>query len=264
MKTLPYKTVLITGASSGIGASFARFLSSRGIRVLITARRAERLAGIREEIVQGGGQADIFPADLSIERERVALSQSILSKHPVDILINNAGFGWYGYYQQMSWDVAQRMMATNMEAAAHLTHLFLPGMVEARQGHIIHIGSIAGIFPNQGVALYSATKSFLHGFNTALHRELRGSGVFSSVMNLGPVKTEFFEQALRIEGGRRVPAEKLAVSVEKVNRALWRLLHRPKRAVYVPGWLYFANYADLFFGGIVDLVGPALLRRRKN
>jgi len=264
MKALPYKTVLITGASSGIGASFARFLSARGMRVLLNARRAERLAEIRDKIIQAGGQAEIYPADLSIGREREVLSQNILAKYPVDVLINNAGFGWYGYYQQMPWDVAQRMMATNTEAAAHLTHLFLPGMMEARRGHIIHIGSIAGIFPNQGVVMYSATKSFLHGFNTALHRELHGSGVHSSVMNLGPVRTEFFEQARRIEGGRRVPAEKLAVSVEKVNHALWRLMHWPKRAVYVPGWLYFANYVDLFFGGIVDLAGPALLRGRKN
>ena len=148
------------------------------------------------------------------------------------------------------------MMATNMEAAAHLTALFLPAMLAAGRGHVINVGSIAGIFPNQGVALYSATKSFLNGFTTALHRELRGSGVSASVMNLGPVQTEFFEQALKIEGGRRVPAEKLAVPVERVNTALWRLLRKPRRAVYVPRWLYFANYADLLFGGLVDLIGP--------
>ena len=264
MKALPYKTVLITGASSGIGASFAKFLAARGLRVLLTARRVERLEALREEIIQAGGQAEVFAADLSIESERDRLCKMILLQQPVDVLINNAGFGWYGYYQQMTWDVARRMMATNMEAAAHLTHLFLPGMTEANCGHIINIGSIAGIFPNQGVVLYSATKSFLHGFNTALHRELRGSGVHSSVMNLGPVKTEFFDQARMIEGGRRVPAEKLAVTVDKVNQSLWRLLHRPKRAVYVPGWLYLVNYVDLLFGGIVDLAGPALLRRRKS
>jgi len=83
-------------------------------------------------------------------------------------------------------------------------------------------------------------------------------------MNLGPVQTEFFEQALKIEGGRRVPAEKLAVPVERVNTALWRLLRKPRRAVYVPRWLYFANYVDLLFGGLVDLIGPALLRRRER
>lgn len=264
MKALPYKTALITGASSGIGASFAKFLAARGLTVLLTARRVDRLAALREEISQAGGQAEIFPADLSVEKEREALSREILSQQPVDLLINNAGFGWYGYYQQMPWDVARRMMATNMEAAAHLTSLFLPGMTEAHCGHIINIGSIAGIFPNQGVVLYSATKSFLNSFTTALHRELRGSGVEASVMNLGPVKTEFFDQARMIEGGRSVPAEKLAVSIDKVNQALWRLLTRPKRAVYVPGWLYLVNYADLLFGGIVDLVGPVLLRRRKS
>jgi hypothetical protein len=140
MKDLPYKAVLITGASSGIGASFARFLAARGLQVLLTARRAERLAEIKEEIIHAGGRAEIFPGDLSVERERESLSKIILSKYPVDVLINNAGFGWYGYYRQMPWDIARRMMATNMEAAAHLTHLLLPGMTEARRGHIIHIG----------------------------------------------------------------------------------------------------------------------------
>lgn len=263
MKALPYKTALITGASSGIGASFARFLAARGLTVLLTARRVDRLAELQEEISQAGGHAQIFPADLSVEKEREALSKTVLSQHQVDVLVNNAGFGWYGYYQQMPWEVAQRMMATNMEAAAHLTSLFLPGMMEKRRGYIINIGSIAGIFPNQGVVLYSATKSFLNGFSTALHRELRGSGVEASVMNLGPVKTEFFDQARMIEGGRRIPAEKLAVSVGKVNQALWRLLNRPKRAVYVPRWLVLANYVDLLFGGLVDLIGPALLRGRQ-
>jgi len=264
MKSVHYQTALITGASSGIGASFARFLASKGMKVLLIARRLDRLEAIRAEISASGGHAEVFGADLSIEKERGELFKTITSQHRVDILINNAGFGWYGYYHLMNWEVARRMMDTNMEAVAHLTSLFLPPMLEARRGHVINIGSIAGIFPNQGVALYSATKSFLSGFTTALHRELRGSGVSASVMNLGPVRTEFFEQARRIEGGRRVPAEKLAVPVEKVNAALWRLLRTPRRAVYVPCWLYFANYIDLWFGGLVDLLGPALLRRRER
>lgn len=264
MKPVVYHTALITGASSGIGASFARFLASREIKVLLVARRLDRLEAIQTEIIAAGGKAEVFGADLSKEDERAALFTTISRQHQVDILINNAGFGWYGYYHKMNWEVARRMMATNMEAAAHLTALFLPPMLAAGRGHVINVGSIAGIFPNQGVALYSATKSFLNGFTTALHRELRGSGVSASVMNLGPVQTEFFEQALKIEGGRRVPAEKLAVPVERVNTALWRLLRKPRRAVYVPRWLYFANYVDLLFGGLVDLIGPALLRRRER
>jgi len=203
MKPVSYQTALITGASSGIGASFARFLASRRMTVLLAARRLDRLETVRAEISAAGGHAEVYGADLSIEEERNTLFKTITGQHQVDILINNAGFGWYGYYHLMNWDVARRMMATNMEAVAHLTSLFLAPMLTARRGYVINIGSIAGIFPNQGVALYSATKSFLNGFTTALHRELRGSGVSASVMNLGPVRTEFFEQARRIEGGRR-------------------------------------------------------------
>ena len=259
------KTALVSGASSGIGAQVARDLAARGARVLLVARRRDRLVTLKKEIENSGGQVQFFVCDLEDAAARADLIREILKQaNPIDILVNNAGFGWYGYYADMPLEIRNSLLKINIEAILDLTSALLPGMRERAAGHIINIGSIAGIFPNQGVVLYSATKSFLHGFNTALHRELSGSGVHSSVMNLGPVKTEFFDQARKIEGGRSVPAEKLAVSIGKVNQALWRLLDKPKRAVYVPGWLYLVNYADLLFGGIVDLVGPVLLRRRKS
>lgn len=251
------------GASSGIGASFARFLAHKGLTVLLNGRRTDRLDSLAEEISVAGGRADVFPADLSVQGERARMAEEIQSRYALDVLINNAGFGWYGYYHRMPWDIARRMMATNMEAAAHLTRLFLPAMLSARKGHVVNIGSIAGVFPNQGVALYSATKSFLNGWSTALHRELRGSGVHASVMNLGPVQTEFFDQAREIEGGRPIPAERFSIPVERVNLALWRLLRRPRRAIYVPAWLSLSKYADLLFGGLVDRIGPLLLRRKE-
>lgn len=258
------KTALITGASSGIGEAFARFLASKGLRVLLTARRKERLDALAREISSAGGKVGVFQADLSQKKERVALFENIQASDTPEILINNAGFGWYGYYHSMSWAIAESMMAVNMEAAAHLTALFLPRMLENHSGHVVNIGSIAGVFPNQGVALYSATKAFLHSFTSALHRELRGSGVHASVMNLGPVETEFFDQARKRENGRRVPAEKLAIPVEKVNRALWRLLNYPRCVIYVPGWLCLSKFIDPVFGGLVDLAGPLLLKRRQD
>ncbi len=264
MSDVPYKTALITGASSGIGASLARFLAGKGLTVLLTARRVERLEDLQKEIVRSGGRAEVYPADLSVEKTRRDLFEQINSNYPVDILINNAGFGWYGYFDQMPWEIARQMMRINIEAVAHMTSLFLPGMRERRRGFIINTGSIAGIFPNQGVVLYSASKSFLNGFATALHRELHGSGVNASVMILGPVDTEFFDRARSMENGRSVPAEKLAVSVERVNAALWRLLKRPRRAIYVPGWLGVTNWVELLFGWLIDRLGPLLLGKQKK
>jgi hypothetical protein len=258
------KTALITGASSGIGAALAGFLAEKRLHVLLTARREDRLRELANQISASGGRAECFSADMGIPAEREKLFESITRSHPVDILINNAGFGWYGYFSRMPWETARQLFAVNMEAVAHLTSLFLPGMLRRKSGHIINIGSISGGFPNQGIAMYSGSKAFLDAFTTSLHRELRGSGVHASVMRLGPVKTEFFDQARGLENGGSVPAESMAVDVERVNRALWRLLSHPRRVVYVPAWLSVSRFAEPVFGNIVDLFGPLLLRRAEK
>ena len=258
------KTVLITGASSGIGAAFARFLSEKGLTVILTARREDRLKALANAAGMPDGKVVIIPADISNEAERRKLHRSVAGSHQIDILINNAGFGWYGYFHTMPWSLAHQMFSVNMEAVAHLTSLFLPGMVSNSSGHIINIGSIAGGFPNQGIAMYSASKAFMDAFTTSLHRELRGSGVYASVMRLGPIKTEFYDQARGLENGGSIPAEHLAVSVERVNRSLWRLLNHPRRVAYVPAWLGVSRFAEPVLGGLVDLLGPLLLRRSEK
>ncbi len=257
------KVALITGASSGIGASFARFLADHGLHVLLTARRGERLKAISQEIISRGGKVDYWPCDICDPQKRTALVENIQAKIGfVDILINNAGFGWYGYFHTMEWEDAARMLAVNVEAAAHLTRLILPEMLARKKGHIINISSIAGGLPNQGIAMYSGSKAFLDAFTTALYRELRGSGVTASAMRLGPVETEFYEQAKKMKNGGAVPAEKLAIPVKRVNQALWRLLRHPRRAVYVPGWLGITKLVEPLLGGLIDPLGPLLLRRR--
>jgi short-subunit dehydrogenase len=258
------KIALITGASSGIGASFARFLAKRGYRVVLTARRRRLLEDLVREIQDGAGAVDFFVCDIGKPKEREKLVVRIHHEiGPIDVLINNAGFGWYGYFYRMAWSDAAQMLAVNVEAAAHLTRLILPKMIERARGHVIHIGSIAGGLPNQGIAMYSASKAFLDAFNSSLYRELKGSGVYSSIMRLGPVRTEFYEQARQKENGSPVPAEKMAISVERVNQALWKLLNHPRRVMYVPVWLGVSRLVELMFGGLIDQLGPLLLRREK-
>jgi short-subunit dehydrogenase len=258
------KTVLITGASSGIGASFVRFLAEKGLNVLLTARRKDRMLELVQANGSMNGKVKIFPADLGIYDERMKLFESITKSYQVDILINNAGFGWYGYFHRMPWETARQMFAINMESVAHMTSLFLTGMLDRRSGHIINIGSIAGGFPNQGIAMYSGSKAFLDAFTTSLYRELPGSGVHASIMRLGPVQTEFYDQARNLENGGSIPAENLAIGVDKVNKSLWRLLNRPSRVMYVPGWLWISQFVEPLLGGIVDRLGPLLLRKTEK
>ncbi len=256
------KIAVVTGASSGIGAATARRLAQAGMRVVLVARRSDRLEHLAEEIRQAGGWAECFTADLALEKDRRALYQDVMDRFgKVDVLVNNAGLGWYGYGSDMSWKTAWEMLQVNVEAVVQLSLSFLPGMRKRGSGHIINIGSISGSIPSQGIALYGATKSFLDNFSTALHRELTGTRVHVSVVRAGAVKTEFGETALNQENGGHVPTEHVGVSAEHVAWRIWKLLLRPQRVVYVPGWLRVVPWAELAFGWLIDRVGPLLLKR---
>jgi short-subunit dehydrogenase len=263
-KDMPMRgwTALITGASSGIGAAAARRLSRAGLRVVLVARRKERLEQIAAEINQSGGEAHVISADLELpDSPQAVYDQVTASLGGVDVLVNNAGLGWYGYYSEMPLAIAREMVAVNIAAVTELTRLFLPGMRTRRRGHVINISSIAGSMPNQGIAIYSATKAFIDAFTTVLHRELQGSPVHASVVRPGPVKTEFFPTAAGREAGSPVPAEHFAVSAEVVAESIWSLLRRPRRVVYVPWALSLSPWVEILFSRIIDRLGPLLLRK---
>jgi hypothetical protein len=259
------KIAVVTGASSGIGAATAKKLADEGLLVVLVARRLERLKKLAEEIFQKGGKAQVITADLTREKDRARVIQEVTGRFGgADVLVNNAGLGWYGYGAEMSWKTAWEMLQVNVEAVAQLTLGFLKKMRERGSGHIINVGSISGSIPSQGVALYGATKSFLDNFTTALYRELRGTRVHVSVVRAGPVKTEFCEIALQQENGMHVPTERVGVTSEQVAQRIWKLMLRPRRVIYVPGWLRVVPWAELSFGWVIDRVGPLLLRKQKR
>jgi short-subunit dehydrogenase len=232
--------------------------------VVLVARRLDRLEELAADIRQGGGQAEIIAADLMQESDRTRLFREVIERYgDVDILVNNAGLGWYGYGTNMPWQTAWEMLQVNVEAVVQLTLGFLGRMRLRDAGHVINVGSISGSLPSQGVALYGATKSFLDNFTTALYRELTGTRVHVSVVRAGPVRTEFGEVALAKENGGHVPTEHLGLTADYVAWRIWKLMLRPKRVIYVPGWLRVVPWAELSFGWIIDRVGPLLLRNRK-
>ncbi len=256
------KVALITGASSGIGAAVARKLAHRGAHVLLVARRADRLELLADEIRRDGGIADVIVADLADEGGRAAaLAQARTLAGGIDILVNNAGLGWYGYGSDMPWSVAREMIQTNMAALAHLTLLVLSDMEARGTGHIINISSISGSLPEQGTAVYSATKSFVDNFTTALYRELHGTAVRISLLRPGPVRTEFSDRATSQPAGRPIPGQRFAITPERVAARVISVLQHPRRVAYVPNWLQVVPWVEPAFGWIIDLLGPALLRR---
>ncbi len=259
------KLALVTGASSGIGAAAARRFARGGLRLALTARRQDRLADLAASLAASGAQVEVFPADLSDPAGRSALIDQVQSRcGGVDVLVNNAGLGWYGYFSQMPWDVAAQILTVNVVSAAHLARLCLPGMCARGLGRVINVGSISGSLPSQGIAIYGSSKAFLDNFTSALQRELRGTGVTASVVRLGPVDTEFYAVSAAHPASSLFPAGQFSISAARAADGLYRLLDRPRRVVYLPAVLAAAPWLELCFGWLIDRLGPLLLKRRQS
>jgi len=259
------RVALVTGASSGVGAATASALAARGLCVALVARREERLEALADEIRDRGGKALVLPADVSQESEcRRITDETRAAFGPIDVLVNCAGLGWHGPSDEMPRDVAEKMLLTNVAATSRMTFHVLPEMKSRGTGHIINIGSLVGQLPAQGVALYGASKAFAHALSTALYRELAGHGVYASILNAGWVDTEFFRTAEGQPSALPIPGQRLAVSAEQVAERIWGLLRRPRRVAYVPRLVSIAPWIELLFGWLLDLIGPALMRRQKG
>jgi short-subunit dehydrogenase len=137
------KIAVITGASSGIGAATARKLANQGLHVILVARRRDRLEQLTTEICLSKGKANLISADLSDESERQRVYNLVESEYGhADVLVNNAGLGWYGFSTDMPWTTASEILQVNVAAAVHFTLLFMQKMRSVGSGHIINIGSI--------------------------------------------------------------------------------------------------------------------------
>jgi UDP-glucose 4-epimerase len=257
------KVAVVTGASSGIGAATARRLALAGLRVVLAARSEERLRDVAAGIRERGGEAMVVVADLTQEEDRLRLFDEVRSAYGgADVLVNNAGLGWYGFGTDMPWALALQILQVNIVATARLTLLFLGDMKARNSGHVVNIGSIVGSLPSQGVALYGATKSFVDSFTTALYRELRGTNVHISVVRSGAVATGLYDKIAAKFGRLRTLAQRLSVRPEQVADRVWGLLRRPHRVAHVPGLLRLVPWIELSFGWLIDRLGPLLLRGR--
>jgi len=261
-RPLRQKVAVVTGASGGIGAIVARRLGALGYRIFLVARRTDRLDALASEIQAEGGRADVLAVDLVRPEGVQAVFDAVMeSGNGIDVLVNNAGFGWYGYCSDMPWETALEMIQVNNAALAQLIVMFLPVMRGRGYGHVINVSSVAGSFPSPWAALYSATKSFIDTLSTALYRELQGTGVHVSAVRPGAVLTEFYRTVTRLSAGRSIPVERFAVAPQAVAEAIVRLIRKPRRAVYVPRGLRIVPWLEFSFGWLVDRVAPFFLRR---
>jgi len=190
------RLALITGASAGIGAAFASLYASHGYDLAITARRADRLNAVADEVrLRYGVEILIIPADLARpDGVDGVLDQIAANGRVVDVLVNNAGYGLPGSFVAAPWDDQQAFLKVLLVSVCELTHKVLPGMLERRFGRILNVASMAGLAPaGPGTVLYSAAKAFVVKFSQGLHLEARNAGVHVSALCPGYTFTEFHD-----------------------------------------------------------------------
>ncbi|MEY9889211.1 short-subunit dehydrogenase [Catenulispora sp. MAP12-49] len=221
---------LVTGASSGIGAVTAAALARRGYRVVVHGRDERATAEVALAV-------DGVPvcADLARDGEAERLAERALEagRGRVEVLVNNAGFGWYGDFGAMPAGTAQRLLAVNLAAPIALTRALLPGMRERDAGRVVFVSSIAGRVGVAGESVYAATKAGLGCFADSLRGELRGTGVGVGVVVAGVIATPFFERR-GTPYARRWPKP---IPTEAAAAAVVRCVEQGAAEVYVPRWL---------------------------
>jgi len=244
---------VVTGASSGIGAAFARALGARGERVVLVARRVERLADLAREL-GGEPHALVVPLDLAVPGAADALRAELDGRRiAVDLLVNSAGLGHTAPFDEQRPEAIRAMLDVNVRALVELVHAFLPGMRARRRGRIVNVASNAAFQPVPYLAVYAATKAFVLSFTESLTEEVRGSGVRVQALCPGITATEFLDVAETHPGllVTRMPM----MTAEAVVQASLNGLERGRVRV-VAGW------SNRFLGFVVQRLAPRGLARR--
>ena len=237
------KVMIITGASSGFGRLAAQIAAAVGYRVVVTARRAERLEELVREIEAAGGQATAVAGDITSEDDQQRIVDTALERYgQIDVLVNNAGMPLQKNYADSALADLRGQWNTNVTSIITLTKRALPALMDAK-GVVINIGSIAGHFSLPGWGLYYPTKVAVASLSDAMRRELRPLGVKVCLVEPGPFRTEFGERAGTADLGGFAP--------ESVARAIVRLAERPRRRVILPIWMH---PLALIFGALVHLI----------
>jgi len=187
------KTALITGASSGLGAEFARIHASKGDNLVLVARSKDKMDALKAELEkQFGISVNVIAKDLSEQSAPRAIYDELQTqKINVDYLINNAGFGDFGLFAECNWARQLEMINLNVTALAYLTRLFLPGMIQRKFGKILNVASTAAFQPGPTMSVYFATKAFVLSFSEAIANELNSTGVTVTALCPGATETGF-------------------------------------------------------------------------
>jgi short-subunit dehydrogenase len=254
MNTIKDKVIIITGASSGIGAAVARRLAREGARLALAARREDRLQQVAADAQALGAEVLILPTDVRRQEDIQRMVQAVLERWGrIDILFNNAGVGNDDALVKTKSERIRNEVGINLTAVIECAQAVLPAMTARKSGHIINVASIAGLIGVPGSTVYSATKFGVNGFTDALHREMLDTGVRVSAFCPGYTPSEIStDLKAHAEGQPNAPRVPGLMPIAYVADQVARLIQRPRlRMVIPPSWKILVVTA-YFFPGLAD------------
>lgn len=250
------KVVIVTGASSGIGEATAREFSKEGSKVVLAARRVDRLEALAKEVaaMETGAEALVVQADLSkLEDIQSLITKTLERFGRIDVLVNNAGFGRLDWLENLDpvKDI-QSQFDVNVLGVIQTTRQALPVMIKQRSGHIINMCSMAGLVATPTYTIYAACKHAVHGFSEALRREVKPWGIDVSMIYPGGVTTEFGSHAGIKRKTNATTPRFMLLTAEQVGREVVNLVRNPRAMRIIP-WLWtFTVWMNRNFNSFVD------------
>lgn len=252
------KVAIVTGASSGIGEATAREFAREGAKVVLAARRVDKLESLAKEIgaMGTGAQAHVVQADLAkLDDIQKLVDETVQVFGRIDVLVNNAGFGRLDWLENLDpvKDI-QAQIDVNVMGVIQTTRLVLPLMIKQRSGSIVNMCSMAGLIGTPTYTIYSASKHAMHGFSEALRREVKPWGIDVSLVYPGGVVTEFASHAGIKRKTKATTPKFMLLTAEQVGQAVVKLVRRPRRMWIIPWMWGFTVFMNRFFPGFVDSV----------
>jgi short-subunit dehydrogenase len=262
----PDPVIIITGASSGIGEATAKLFASNGYRVVLAARRIEQLNDLAQAIRLKGGRALVVLTDITKNDQIENLvSQTLDHFGQIDILLNNAGLGRLEWLEKLDpiFDI-EYQVKVNLIGMIQMTRAVLPFMIERKQGHIINIGSIAGLIATPTYSVYAASKYGVRGFTEALRREVSIHEIKVTGIYPGGVATEFGDKAGINRKTKISTPGFLKLTAADVAKTVYRVVQKPYRAVIIPGLMRPTVWLSVIFPGVVDRIIERRFTKRER
>jgi short-subunit dehydrogenase len=254
MTKIKDSVVVVTGASSGIGAAIAKAMAKAGGRVALLARRKDALDKVAAEIASAGSRAKVYPVDLADSGAVAEVAKRIAQELGApDIIINNAGSGRWLFVDETSPREAVQMMTVPYFAAFNVTHAFLPGMLKRNSGHIVNISSVGSRFVWPGATAYLAARWAVRGFTEALRADLDETGIGVTLYESGVVRSPYWEH----NPGSRERVPKMGnlvpeLTPEQVGKAVVKGVERNKRLVVIPFLMKLTYWQHALFPRVVQ------------